>query len=44
MNPTGPLGHGNHIAQTKPLKIKTFENKKIIRIAAGRQFNTAIDS
>ena len=44
MNPTGPLGHGNHAACLKPTKIKAFEGKKIERITCGRQFNTAIDS
>jgi hypothetical protein len=29
MNPTGPLGHGNHSACVKPTKIKALEGKKI---------------
>lgn len=44
MNPTGPLGHGNNVTYLKPTKIKALEGKKIVRITAGRQFNTLVDS
>ncbi len=44
MNPTGPLGHGTHVTCVKPTKIRALEGKKIVRITAGRQFNTVVDS